>query len=538
MTAGRLRLVTLLAFLGFFGTGAGWAMSTPWDGGPDEQAHITRAVGVVKGGFTAGPDHVTVPGLEYPLAGVYQNVPADDVHVTPPCFVGKPGKVPSDCRNRNWRPGPSGTDVRYFTTTGRYQPTYGLLVGWPLRWWPGTTGLLLSRLVAAALAAGLLAFAVRAAVGWARRPMLLAGILVGATPMALHLTGVINPNGLEIAAAVAMWTALVPLVLDRDRPVDRRLLVLAGIAAALLAWTRPAGPGAVAVAGIVLLLTAGRERLLRLVRDRAVLWTTGLVLSACLASGVWTLVMKATELVPQPYGRDLGIVDAAQLVLVERISFYLKSMVGFFGWVDVPLPDGFYAVWFAAAGFLALTALVVGHRTDRLRLAVAVAVAFALPLEMDVVGAKQDGMTAQGRYILPFAVGAALIAAYTISERSTFGPAVSRSLLGWLAVAVLPMHFVALAYTMVRYQHGLVSGGRVPSINPLTGRWIPPWGAFPPVAAAVLGLAALGTVVWFATRISGKDGHERLHLQRGHAPGDLGHVPGTGPVPGGRPEPA
>ncbi|KAB2347864.1 DUF2142 domain-containing protein [Actinomadura rudentiformis] len=490
----RARLLTLLAFLGFFAVGAGWAIAMPWDGGPDEQAHITRAVGVVSGGFGAPPARVQVEGQSRPLSGVWQTVPAGAFRRSPPCFAFK-ARQPADCL----KPAPTSPDklVERFTSTGRYPPTYAALVGWPLKWWPDETGLLLARLVSAALAAGFLAAAVHSVLAWSRRPFLLGGLLVAVTPMTMHLAGVINPSGLEIAAAIAMWTALIPLVLD-DAPPDRRLMVLVAVSASVVACVRPAGPLFVALAGAVLLGTAGRGRLGRLARDRGVWITTAVVATAGLASAAWTVVMDATELVPVPGGAGLGVSDAFAVVVVERVPFYLESMVGLFGWVDVEMPTGFHAVWYAVTGFLVVAALAAGGRADRWRLVLTVVVAFGLPLQMDIFGAEENGMMAQGRYILPSAVGAALLAAHVIDRRDLLTPSLARSAIGWMAVFTLPLQLIALWYTMIRYQHGL--NPEVPVLNPLTGAWQPPLGSATALLTMVVGLIGLGTTIWLAIR--------------------------------------
>ncbi|MFB4317450.1 DUF2142 domain-containing protein [Actinomadura sp. 21ATH] len=493
----RLRLIALLAFLGFFAVGAAWAVALPWDGGPDEQAHITRAAGVAGGDIIVPPEYLRAPGTERPLPGTRQTVPSGVQRPSPACFAFK-AERPASCLDKVPKAAKRPDEPRVgFSATGRYQPTYHLVVGWPLKWSPDDTGLLLARLLSAALSAAFLAVATYSVLAWSRRPFLLAGLLVAATPMALHLAGVINPNGLEISAAIAMWTALIPLVLGRG-PVDRRLLILAGVAATVVAWTRPAGPLAVALAVLILTGTAGRARIVQLARDRGARVFAAVLTVVGLTSGIWTLAMKATELVPVPGGAGLGPGAALKVVIAERTSFYLKSMVGQFGWLEAEMPGAFHAVWIGAAGFLLVAAVLAGTRTDRLRLLLVVAGAFALPLWMDVFGAETDGMGAQGRYILPAAVGAALLAAYTIEERGLLTAPLARSATGWLAAALLPAHLVGLAYMMIRYQHGLHYGE--PLMSPLTGAWQPALGPITPLATMVAGLVALGAAIVLGIR--------------------------------------
>ncbi|MEV0664783.1 DUF2142 domain-containing protein [Actinomadura luteofluorescens] len=125
---------------------------------------------------------------------------------SPPCFAFEP-QQPASCAHHE-SPSPRRPVEQFSASAGRYQPTYYALVGWPLRWRPGETGLLLARLIGAAVSAAFLAAAVHGVLAWSRRPFLLAGLLIAVTPMAMHLAGVVNANGLEITAAIAMRSAL------------------------------------------------------------------------------------------------------------------------------------------------------------------------------------------------------------------------------------------------------------------------------------------------------------------------------------------
>ena len=489
MTGRRLRLSTLLAFAGFFLIGAGWAIALPWDGGPDEQAHITRAVGVVSGDAFAEPVFL---GGDSRYPGAKQHVPVGLVHHSPPCFAWKP-YVSAACMP------PTPVRARETTVTGttegRYPPTYYALVGLPLRWWPDDTGLLLARLVSSAASAGFLAFAVRAVLGWVRRPMMLTGLIVVTTPMTMSLAGVINPNGLEITAAIALWTALIPLFLD-DRQPDRRLLILAAVSASVVATVRPAGSMFVVMSLGVLTLTAGWSRIRRLAKSRG-MWVMVVVAGmASVASAVWTLAMGAAHMVPQP--EHYTPADAMRILAADRMSFYLKSMVGIFGWVDTEPPGAFYATWFGIAGFVMISALVAGRLVDKVRILLIVAVSFAPPVVTDVIGSKSQGLEVQGRYILAGLVGAGLLAGYVIDDRGLFSQARTRSVIGWVAGPALVAQIAALAYTMIRFQHGLWQA--VPAVNPFSGDWHPRFGSATALVTAIAGLAALAALMRLAIR--------------------------------------
>jgi Predicted membrane protein (DUF2142) len=474
-----LRLVSVLAFLSFFLMGAAWAAATPWDGAPDERAHMIRAAGVVSGQIAPEPTSAQNG------TGGFQRVPAALDRNT--CYAFDPTKSAACMQN----PPQDGKFADLGTAAGRYQPTYYALVGLPLRLSPDYTGLLIARLISVAVAAAFLAAAVRSIVEWSRRWFMLAGVLVATTPMAMEIIGSINPNGVEIAAAIAMWAALIPLV-HSEGPVDRRLLGLFAISAAAVASIRPSGPGYVVIAIAVVLATAGGTRLMRLIRDRMVWLTTAALGVVGIGSGIWILVMKANEL--GGIAKTTGILttaEALQIVLVDRMSYYFESMVGYFAFLDVRMPGTYYALWYAVTGFLGITALVVGRRADRWRLALVVASSFVLPVVGDVVSVNTLGMIMQGRYVLPAAAGAALLAGHIISERGGFRPGTTRSALGWIAAIVIPLHLVGLGWTMIRYQQGLGGKPVVPSLNPFIGEWQPSIGSIGVAVLAVAGAVAL-----------------------------------------------
>ncbi len=60
-------------------------------------------------------------------------------------------------------------------------------------------------------------------------------------------------------------------------------------------------------------------------------------------------------------------------------------------------------------------------------------------------------------------------------------------------VVLLPIHLLALGFTMIRWQHGQVRGA---GLNPLAGPWHPVLGSITPLVAAVAGLAVIGWLAW------------------------------------------
>src|SRR5215472_1973919 len=238
-----------LAFLVFFLIGAAWALVTPYAGGPDEVRQIIRAAGVAEGQVFAKP--VSLPAMAY--TGAFQTVPSGLVKGGPPAYSNTwcYHKNPAQSAVCAGVPGGPGEHVKhlYLTGVGRYNPIYYALVGGPLVWWPNWAGILLARLITAALCAAFLASAWMSCREWSRSPMLAGGFLVAATPAFFQMTGVINPNSVEMAAGVSLAAAAIPLLLDEDSPETGRWLRRAAVAAIAILQFRSLGP--VLVAGLL-----------------------------------------------------------------------------------------------------------------------------------------------------------------------------------------------------------------------------------------------------------------------------------------------
>ena len=178
---------------------------------------------MVEGQIFAKP--ATKPGLGN--VGAYQTVPKGLVQGDAPavtygyCYHWAPARSAA-CAPV---PGAGGkTPTTVITGAGRYNPVYYAAVGEPLVLWPNWTGILLARLISAALCAAFLASAWLSCLEWRRSRLLIAGLLVAATPAFFELTGAVNPNSLEIAAGISLAAAAIPLLLDGDSPHAQRWL--------------------------------------------------------------------------------------------------------------------------------------------------------------------------------------------------------------------------------------------------------------------------------------------------------------------------
>jgi hypothetical protein len=475
----------VLAFLGFFLLIGAWAVAAPFNGTPDEAHHVLRAAGVARGQVVAAPVPDAVRG-----GGAYQNVPASLVKLTR-CWQHRP-HVSAACAPE---PGGDETIVRAGTAAGRYHPAYYAIVGAPLALWPDMTGVLLARLISAALCAALLATALTDVLRWSRFRLMAAGLIAAFTPITAHLGGAVNPNGVEIAAGAAFFAAGIPLLYDLAADRSRTLLWHVGLAGVALVSLRTAGPLWLAVSVVALLVSVPRWRLQQLLRWRALRWLLLVVGLAGVATVAWTLIFRTNFAGGLPHPR-YAIAQAGFAVLKQWTNL-TDELVGVTAWQDTELPAGGYRLWQFAAASLIIWGFVLAPQAGRWRLAALFAGGVVLPSAIQVAFLNDYGMIIQGRYLLPVLVGLPLLGAFLIQQRGLPEDG-TRVLLRLFIVLLLPIHLLVLVVTMVRWQRGLapIPGAGISSFNPLVGEWLPALGPLLPLVLAVAGLLIVGWLVW------------------------------------------
>ncbi|MEZ0107128.1 hypothetical protein ABH920_001119 [Catenulispora sp. EB89] len=248
-----VRRTWLSAFAAFALLAVAWSLAMPPDGTTDERQHLERAYGAVTG-------HLLAPQGEDPLVhrpGAAFEVPKSLLPPNALCVY-----FPNYHQDESWvaraascqHPAPAThAKVRVVSWVGRYNPLYYLAVGGPLRFWPDLTGILLSRILAALLASAFVAAAAMVALR-TRRPLLLAALLTVLTPTTIALNSTVNPNGVEISAAVLLWVCMV----DLARP-GAAMRASAGGAVSGAVGRRRGGAGAVPATQTEPALAAGKS---------------------------------------------------------------------------------------------------------------------------------------------------------------------------------------------------------------------------------------------------------------------------------------
>jgi hypothetical protein len=431
------------SFLALWLISAAWALSMPAWSGPDERMHVVRGASLVRGRWLGTP----VPG--YPSATAVR-VPAalvEGTHLAGPCFRLDP-QITAACA----RPvGAPGRMIGAQTWTGRYPPLYYGLTAWTTLLDPATSGITLMRLVGAAVAAALLASAVVGAAS-ARRGRMLLGLLTALTPVAVYLNGIVNPNGLEVSAAIATWVSALSLVDGADPGQDGSRIRRLMISMPVLALCRAGSPLFLALIAGIVAVTMPRSRLVALFRRRDMRVLCGLTIVACAVAATYTAVVHANRIFPvRPRPAPGSSAFDALLPSARYTGAWLTQAVGTFGWDETRSPAATYYVWGIVVVGLVGVGLVRGSSRERIRLCLIAVTALVVPILLQALTAPAFGYFWHGRYSLPLLVGIPLAAAHAIEPRPDRRP---RSSTAAVVVLLGAAQFGAFWWALRRYAVG------------------------------------------------------------------------------------
>lgn len=485
------RATFVVALLSFVLTGSAWALGTPAFGGPDEPAHVYRALAVTSGQLR-GP---TIDRVEQrPDGSVFRN-PATQVEVPvefadladeADCFAFAP-EVSAACQAPV---APDRGRVEVGTQFGRYPPLYHALVGWPGHRLSAALAVHAMRLISVVLCAVPLALAAGLLAG---RPLRLLGLGLAATPTLVFLAGTVNPSGPEISLAILLWVLADRLGRQGGRAPPRVVLGTAAVAV-LLAAMRPVSPAFVVAIAVAAAVRHGRAGLGRDLWDRPhVRAAVGVAVLGVGLSVAWLFWAD-------PFGALIGTsmpglsMPLAAWRSLSRTPHRIIEMVGVFGWLDTYAHVPVYVVWLAATAGIVSMAAALGRWRDRATLALVLLGVLFMPVASESLQAPDLGFIWQGRYTLPLAVGTSLVAAEVVGDRlptrhvrrAALGAALLWVLLAWA-------HLLAFAASMRRHLDGVHA--------PLFG-WVDGAAATPVLPAGVLlawavlglGLAAAGVL--------------------------------------------
>jgi hypothetical protein len=299
--------------------------------------------------------------------------------------------------------------VTVVTGQGRMFPLYYALVGWPSLVNVHRLGWLLMRLANAVLCAALLASSAVILMSWSRRPLVTGSVMfVALTPLALNLTGAVNPSGLEAVSALCFLVTLTSLLHGRVALGPRVLLGLGAVSGVLLATARQLGWIWVLVFVVFSLSTAKRSLW------RAFLWSrqSAIVLGstgvAIVLEEAWAVRFHSDQVfvytnLPKSLGR-------AALASLKEQPLFLKQTLADFGWLRIP-PSGLVEIcWIVALVAVIFVAISTSTRAAVVTTA-GLAAVFLVPFAVQTYALAHPKFGEwQGRYTLPLAVAAPLLA--------------------------------------------------------------------------------------------------------------------------------
>jgi len=422
-----------------------WGISMPLYTGPDEQSQATHAAALVRGQLLGAP----TPGYENPFTIV--SVPGtfgdgmNEIH----CFQWNPVD-PASCAAGVKL---SEKTVVASTYTGREPPTYYAITGLVTLVDQSAGTLRYMRLVSALMSSAMLGLAIMVMLTWSRNRLLRVGFLCALTQTAVYLGGMVNPNGLEIAAAICLWCTGTVLVFEHGDDPPRGLLLCVFGSAAVFATTRGVSPFLVFLILVALVALLGFRRAWRLLRERRdvqLLAAALFVLSAVTVA--WILLIHTLWLVPagplvSPHASDLHIVGQA----FDQTRVWYEQMVGVLGWDEVYVPSWTYRIWAAVVIILVALAIRSGRARGLVVLGSLVAVVVLLPIPITLINARRVDIVWQGRYMLPLSAGVPILAS-ALGNRSSDASTLWIRLALFLALALASL--LAFLETLRRYAVG------------------------------------------------------------------------------------
>jgi hypothetical protein len=490
-------------FVVFALLGTLWSLASPVFSVPDEPAHATKAIAQVRGqviGYTVpGVKHIVVDlpdGYEYPP------------HIL--CFATQTD-VPANCNGVEVGD-PDGQDW-FNTWVGAYNPAYYYLVGWPSLLFDGNASIYAMRIASSLLGAALLAWAFQAAASGARSRWMPVGVAFAAAPMSMYLIGSVNPQGAEIAAAVAVWVGLLRLLQTFREPVERPVLsrtwLWAGvtIASIVLVTARALGPLWLVIIVALCILASGWRPVRRLFTTASSYWWLAAIAAGGLFSIGWTL--SGGSLSNQAEASDAPLVNGTFLqgfrYMLRMAPDHVQQAIGYFGWFDAALPVWAYWLFIAAFAVIVALAFIATRRRSVLSLSAVVLAALFVPALVQGYSVHQTGVIWQGRYGLFLYLGITIVAAWLLSrDAPALGYLAPRA--AWVVSTLLASYgLVAFGLVMVRY----VIGGQSPFGQMLSDpQWQPPLGWPALVGAYAVASVALVALVGVTSHVIARQEHD------------------------------
>jgi hypothetical protein len=394
--------------------------------------------------------------------------------------------------------------VRAITYDGRYPPLYYAIVGLPSLVSQTDAAVYAMRLVSGALTAILVGLSIALAAFWSTRKLFVLGVAVAATPAVFVFGSTVNPSGLEMSAALCVWTSALLLVLERsDRP-PTSLIVACTAASIALVWSRP-------LSALWLAIIAGFSVALRpaairsLLQDRRARIGSSAIVVATVAAVVYVFLDHSLRVAPAT--SPLSPTTSGWTILEKSFgstSAWFDQFAGAFGLggpnANPPLVGIVMLV--LAIGAVLVVGVVTAERRRVTVLGLLLVVCVVLPVFIEASQARNVGFDWFGRYSYPIYCGIIVVAA-AIAEIPQRPPQALRSpnegaqqrFIVIVACLVGGSQFLDVLWAIRRYVVGL--SGPLNIFSHLRGGFTPP---VPIVLLVVAALVFCGAFTWLIIR--------------------------------------
>lgn len=432
MTLGRLTLpLAVIAVYTVFGVT--WAITNPPFAAPDETQHYIRALGIRTDVTLAGPRIAyTGPFMSTERATEWRRKLTRAATVPPlmspeglDCETFQPDVTPR-CADSVI---PNPATIVQDTDVGSYPPLpYLLPAAATALGDEATSAARWGRLASLLLWLALISSAVWML--WDRRTggVSLVGLVIALTPTAVFIGSSLNNSGIEIAASIAFFSAL--LRLSRDLDDGRRAgWGVAALSGAILVLSRSLGFVWLACGLAIFALLAGRVQL----RATVVRHTSGVMT----VGGVLTIAVALAASWELAYGPRVGVMLLPSLPAlhdgVSQLRYALEAVVGKFGYEDVRLGTIGFLLWATMAVALVVMAARFANQRERWTLLLASSTMVVVPVYIYAAVTSHQGISTQGRHLLPLAIIMPLLSAEILRRHA------NEYNRGWW-VALLPVH--------------------------------------------------------------------------------------------------
>lgn len=456
---------------------------------PDEPAHAAKAAATVRGQFFADESQYNPGRGTFELPALFEQAWAQ------PCYAFQPN-TPASCSPA------IGGDLDETTPVAshvaRYNPLYYSLIGLPTLLPLSEATFTAMRLVSALINALLIALTFRVLVQLRRPQLPMIGVLAALTPMTLFIGSSMTPQGPEVFGAVLVTVTLAALVFEPDERLvrSRGWVLFAGTVFFVLA--RGLSPLYLALIVLIIIAAAPTIRTVSaVVLDRRFWPPLGACVAVSVAGLAYTFLSGSLALgvvYPDPSLTARGVVVA----MVRNTDYYLEQILGTFGWGDTHLSLWVLILIGGTALFVGILAMALAGWRSRAVLLLIVALSLALPIALQVASFRESGLVWQGKYVLPLAMAAPILAGF-MAGTPALTPATSSASLRIVAVVVAIYQSAALAANLHRY----INGADGPWLEAIPNAWVPPVPAAIVLGASVLvWVAAVYTVRRFSRGLS------------------------------------